>query len=76
MDISDVINKHGAKSVYEAACAQMAGDMGEALRRIGVESPSLATAFDIQSAAYERLTAEDKAREHWDVQQALKGFDE
>lgn len=74
-DIQSAINKHGAKTVREAALARMGGDKGSALQKVGLAAENLAEAMEIADMAYDNLGSAAQAIDYAQATAALKRFD-
>lgn len=66
MNTQQAIREHGAKVVYQAACAALNGDYSK-LQEIGIEAAGLGDAWRIQTSAYKSLTPGERAAEQMAV---------
>lgn len=64
--IQTAIQQHGARAVYAAANARMAGDRTK-LAAVGLVADDLAQANMIQMEAFRQLGAADRAIDHADA---------
>jgi predicted 3-demethylubiquinone-9 3-methyltransferase (glyoxalase superfamily) len=68
--IQRAIDKHGAKTVYDAATARLSGN-AEPLSAVGLIADDLGVAWAIMRQAHPQMSKAEQAREHWDVQRNL-----
>lgn len=61
---SEAIKTHGAAAVYAAAVKRLEGDK-KALSAIGVCAQTLGEVNAIMTAAFERMSKEEKAADYW-----------
>jgi hypothetical protein len=64
MDMSktqQAIQQHGAKAVYQAATAHMAGDKANGLDKVGLTATTMGDVFAIQTEAYKQMGPADQA---------------
>jgi hypothetical protein len=73
-DIKAKIDQHGARKIYEAACARLAGDRTQ-LEALGIFT-DLAEANQLMAAAFARLTAAERAQDYWATMDTLGKLDE
>lgn len=59
--IQRAIQDHGAKAVYQAATAHMAGDKVNGLAKVGLSATTMGEVFAIQTEAYKQMGEADKA---------------
>jgi len=64
------IERNGAKAVHDAAFARMNGDLG-ALLQLGIDAPSLATAYRASVAAYQLLSPAEQTSDLAEAEAAL-----
>lgn len=55
------IQQHGAKAVYQAATAHMAGDKANGLSKVGLAAATMGDVFAIQTEAYKQMGPADQA---------------
>lgn len=60
-NIQKAIQEHGARAVYEAATAHMAGDTARGLALVGLSADTMGQVFAVQTEAYKQLGEADKA---------------
>jgi uncharacterized protein (DUF4415 family) len=66
------IQKHGAKAVYQAATAHMAGDKANGLTKVGLVANTMGEVFAIQTEAYKQMGPADQAIDAADATAALE----
>ena len=54
-NIQQAIQQHGAKAVYQAATAHMAGDKSNGLFKVGLTAKTMGDVFAIQTEAYKQM---------------------
>lgn len=60
-NIQKAIQEHGARAVYEAATAHMAGDTARGLASVGLSADTMGQVFAVQTEAYKQMGEADKA---------------
>jgi hypothetical protein len=70
MKLNEAIHQHGALPIFEAAAEGECGDLTP-LRRLGLAVETIRDAEMISTAAYQRLTSEEKTQCHWEASQDL-----
>ena len=68
MTFDSAIQQHGAMAVFEAAAEGECGDLTP-LRNLGLIVESITDAEEIASAAYRRLSEEEKTQCYWEASQ-------
>lgn len=66
MNTQQAIREHGAKVVYQAACAALNGDYSSLLE-LGIEATDLGDAWRVQTSAYKSMTPGERAGEQMAV---------
>lgn len=69
--IQQAIQQHGAKAVYEAATAHMAGDKKNGLTKVGLQAKTMGEVFAIQTEAYKQMGQADQAIDNAQAHAAL-----
>ena len=69
--IERAIERHGARQVYEAACAFIDGKGVTALLAVGLNAGTLGDAFLIQTRAYQRMSRADQVADYWGASHEL-----
>lgn len=64
MLISEAIQKHGAKAVYEAAHRHAAGDRAQGLESVGLAPKTMRDVWDAISSAYAQMSEAERAIEN------------
>lgn len=59
--IQQAIQQHGAKAVYKAATAHMAGDKVNGLSSVGLSATTMGEVFAVQTEAYKQMGPADQA---------------
>lgn len=72
--IQQAIQQHGAKAVYQAANAQMAGNKAEGLAKVGLTAKTMGEVFAIQTEAYKQMGAADQAIDNAQATAALESI--
>ena len=70
MTFDEAIQQHGAMAVFEAAAEGECGDLTP-LRELGLVVETIRDAEMISTAAYRRLSVEEKAQCYWEASQDL-----
>lgn len=65
------IQQHGAKAVYQAATAHMAGDKANGLSKVGLQAKTMGDVFAIQTEAYKQMGPADQAIDNAQATAAL-----
>ena len=68
------IQQHGAKAVYQAATAHMAGDKANGLDKVGLTAKTMGDVFGIQTEAYKQMGPADQAIDNAQAAAALEGI--
>lgn len=71
--IERAIERHGARHVYEAACAYIDGQGPTALIEIELDAQIPGDAYRIMSETYPRMSREDQAAHYWDASELPSG---
>lgn len=66
IEIRHAVQEHGAEAVYRAACAAIDGNY-TTLAAMEIEASTLADAWQVQTSAYKRMSAGERAREQMSV---------
>ena len=70
MTVEEAIQKHGTMAVFEAGAAGECEDYAP-LQALGLNIETIEEAERISTAAYDRLTVEEKAANYWEASQDL-----
>ena len=68
------IQQHGAKAVYQAATAHMAGDKANGLSKVGLAAATMGDVFAIQTEAYKQMGPADQAIDNAQATAALESI--
>ena len=71
MTVDEAIQKYGAMEIFEASTAGECEEDYAPLQALGLNIETIEEADWISTAAYDRLTVEEKAANYWEASQDL-----